>query len=182
MVGYPDTFDNMVKTAQAEPLLELYDLIEDPGEKNNIAGKHPEILESYRKAYEKWFEEVKATRQFEPGLIHIGSEYEITTHLCRYQDASYYNEDPSGWPVVIEKGGKYYISINRGLSKGQGSLHVKIDDRQMTRTLNEGENRAVFRLPEGKFQLNIWCQEEGDPPYLPRRVEDMIGDADITRK
>jgi len=181
MVGYPNTFnDEYLKPSLDNPILELYDLLEDPGEENNIAESHPEILKSLRIDYDKWFKDVKGTRQFIPGIIHIGSDFENPTHLCRYQDSAYYNEKPTGWPVFIEKSGKYEIAINRGASNGKGTLFVKIDKREISKPLKEGENKAVFDLPKGKFKLNIWVQEEGET-YILRSVEDTIGDVDIRR-
>ncbi|PHS01809.1 MAG: N-acetylgalactosamine 6-sulfate sulfatase [Blastopirellula sp.] len=46
-----------VKEKQAKPVtLELYDLLADPGETNNIAGKHPEIVASMLKQLIAWQE------------------------------------------------------------------------------------------------------------------------------
>lgn len=38
---------------------ELYDLYNDPGETENVAEKHPEIVEQMRKAYDQWWSEVR---------------------------------------------------------------------------------------------------------------------------
>jgi arylsulfatase A-like enzyme len=181
MVGYPGT-DNKWKLTPSldDPILELYDLIEDPAEKNNIADKHSEILESFKTAYDKWFEDVKNERQFEPGLIHIGSDKEPETYLCRYQDG-HYSEDqiPTGWPVVIEKAGQYEISVNRSSLNKKGSLVVKISNYpEIIKFLKKGEDAALFYLPKGKFKINIWCEDEGEV-YTPRSTEDLIGDVII---
>jgi arylsulfatase A-like enzyme len=182
MVGYPNSFnERYLQISLDNPYLELYDLQNDPGETSNIAEKQPEILRLLKIAYDRWFDDVKSTRQFAPGLIHIGSGFENPTHLCRYQDASYYNEEPTGWPVVVEEGGKYEIEINRATPEGKGSLFLKIDDEQVSVPLNEGETKAVFFLPKGKFKLNVWFQEEGLLFHKPRSIEDPIGDVFIKR-
>jgi arylsulfatase A-like enzyme len=182
MVGYPNTFnERYLQISLLNPYLELYDLQNDPGETSNIAEKQPETLRFLKMAYDRWFDDVKSTRNFEPGLIHIGSGFENPTHLCRYQDASYYNEEPTGWPVVVEEGGKYEIEINRAAPEGKGSLFLKIDDEQVSVPLNEGENKAVFFLPKGKFKLNIWFQEEGLLFHKPRSIEDPVGDVFVKR-
>lgn len=137
-------------------------------------------MKSFRKSYDTWFDNVRNTRHFTPGFIHIGSDYENPSHLSRYQDSAYYDGKPTGWPVYIEKSGKYEITINREPSTGTKKLCVKIDDILMSKTLKTGENRAIFQLPSGKFKLNIWIQEEGKS-YEPRGEEDTIGDIDIRR-
>lgn len=38
---------------------ELYDLYKDPGESEDVAEKHPEIVEQMRKAYDQWWSEVR---------------------------------------------------------------------------------------------------------------------------
>lgn len=37
---------------------ELYDLIADPGEETDLAGRHPEVVASLRETYDKWFDDV----------------------------------------------------------------------------------------------------------------------------
>jgi len=183
MAGYPGTDNDWdLKPSSDNPVLELYDLIEDPGEKNNIADKYPDILESFKIAYDKWYDEVRDERQFEPGLIHIGSDIEKETYLCRYQDGHYSEEQiPTGWPVVIEKSEQYEISINRSSLNKKGSLVLKIDNKPVVaKPLKDGENRALFNLPKGKFIINVWCEDEGEI-YKPRSSEDLIGDVVIKR-
>jgi hypothetical protein len=37
---------------------ELYDVKADPGEKNNVAAKHPEVVAELEAAYDRWWEQV----------------------------------------------------------------------------------------------------------------------------
>lgn len=182
MVGYPNSFnEENLQISTENPYLELYDLLNDPGEKYNIAEKQPAILRMLRIAYDRWFEDVKATRHFVPGWIHVGTEFENPVYLCRYQDAAYYNGEPFGWPVIVENSGKYEISINRASLKEKGSLFLKIDDEQVSQPLNEGKNKAIFFLPAGMFNLNIWFQREGQLFHQPISAENLIGDVIIRR-
>lgn len=181
MVGYPDTFnDRKLETSKDNPVLELYDLATDPGEQNNVAERYPEVLAELKTDYDAWFDDVRSSRQFTPGYIHLGSDAENPTYLCRYQDSTYIDQKPTGWPVYIERGGKYEFTINRGLSTEAGRIYVKINDKTMSRPLSRGQNRAIFPLVAGKAKLNVWVQEQAKP-YVPRSQEDTIGDVVVRR-
>ena len=106
-------FDTSFKPGQQKHQLELYDIENDPAERNNIASSKQDIVNDLRSQYEHWFGEMQNTRGFQPGLIHIDPSIENQTLLCRYQDANhdYYNSAPSGWPVRLERTGDYRISI-----------------------------------------------------------------------
>jgi arylsulfatase A len=179
MLGYTNSFeDRNLEVLRDKTGLELYDLSTDPGETNNIADQYPEELEKLKIAYDKWFDDVKNTRQFYPGVIFIGSEEEKSTYLNRYQDASYIDKKPTGWPVKIIRQGEYEISINRGESLGKGKLCIQYDSVYVEKPLQEGENLAIFTLPEAEVKLSVWVEEDGKK-YVPRPEEDLIGDVRI---
>ena len=181
MVGYPGTFaQRKLKTSMEHPVLELYDLAVDPGEKNDVAKQQPEILAKLRQAYDKWFDDVKSTRQFTPGYIHIGSDAENPTYLSRYQDSAYIDQKPTGWLVNIERSGKYEFTINRGGSIKRGHMYVKLNNKKTSQPLKQGENKAIFSLDRCQTKLNVWIQEEGEL-YVPRPTEDTIGDVIVRR-
>ncbi len=179
LIGYPNTFEErQLVTSTENPVLELYNIIDDPAETINLAERYPEVLEELKTEYNKWFDDVKSTRQFSPGVIHLGSDAENPAYLCRYQDATYINQKPTGWPVFIERQGNYEFTINRGGSLGKGELCVQLDSTYATQFLKQGENQAIFQLPEGKVHLNVWVNEEGES-FVPRPDEDKIGDVII---
>jgi arylsulfatase A-like enzyme len=176
MVGYPDTFnDRKLETSRDNPVLELYDLVTDPGENNNVAARYPEVLAKLRNAYDAWFDDVRSTRQFTPGYIHLGSDAENPTYLCRYQDGAYIDQQPTGWPVYIERSGKYEFTITRGPVAEAGRIYVRINDKTMSKPLDQGQTQATFPLPAGKVKLNVWVQDQAKP-YVSRSQEDTIGD------
>lgn len=182
LIGYPNTLEDIQLVISIDkPVLELYDIPADPNETNNLAEKYPEVVERLRKAYDQWFDDVKNSRQFNTGVIHIGSDKEDSTYLSRYQDATYIDNTPGGWPVFIERRGRYEVKINRGESSGEGQLCIQYDSVIITRPLNKGENQATVDLPEGETNLNIWVKEKGKE-YVPRPDEDLVGDVLISRK
>jgi len=70
-----------------------------PRRKKQCCQRYPEILAELKTAYDAWFDDVKSSRQFAPGYIHLGSDAENPAYLCRYQDSAYINQKPTGWPV-----------------------------------------------------------------------------------
>jgi arylsulfatase A-like enzyme len=181
LIGYPNTFeDRDLITSRHNPVLELYDISSDPGETTNLADRHPEILKNLRAAYDNWFDDVKSTRQFSPGLIHVGSDAENPVYLCRYQDATYIDKKPAGWPLFIERPGNYEVTVNRGESLEEGKLIIQFDSTYVVQALSQGENQAVVSFPEGRVNFNAWVKE-GGKDYIPRPDEDKIGDVLIRR-
>ena len=47
---------------------ELYNIQQDPGEKQNLAAKHPEMVKSFVQEYEAWFDDVTAEMQRDGGM------------------------------------------------------------------------------------------------------------------
>jgi len=178
MVGYPGTFSQENLDTSGEPVLELYDLSADPGEATDLAGTQPQALARLRSGYEAWFEDVKATRQFTPGVIHVGSVSENPVLLCRYQDGSYRDGIPHGWSVEIERSGRYRFTINRGEFSGAGRLYVSWNGRQSSRPLAAGENSAVFALERGKGVIDVWSVEDGKERVI-FSDNSTIGDAQV---
>ncbi len=162
-----------------EPAFELYDIVADPGETSDIAADHPETVAAMREAYDDWFEDVRSTRDFGPGIIHVGSPHENPIHLCRYQDSSYVGGIPRGWPVTVERGGRYRIAINRIGHMNAGQLHVEFNGAHSSRRLAKGVHQAVFDLPAGSGVLEVWLEldEGGRVTWTDNHT---LGDLDIT--
>jgi arylsulfatase A-like enzyme len=68
---------------EGEPQFELYDLENDPGESTNLAAQHPEIVASLQQAYDRWFDDVSATRpnNYDPPRIVLDAAHESPTVL-----------------------------------------------------------------------------------------------------
>ncbi|MDA2924535.1 arylsulfatase, partial [Acidobacteria bacterium AH-259-L09] len=180
MIANPGTFSQENLDTAGEPVLELYDLLADPGEKNDLAARHPDILAKLQAAYDAWFNDVKITRGFTPGLIRLGTDAENPARLCRYQDANYKDGRPHGWTLEVVQPAQYEISIDRGKYTGKGRMYVRWLHKSMSQPLDAGENTAVFELPAGKGILDVWFQEDGKDrvTFSDNRT---IGDLDVRR-
>ncbi len=101
---------------------ELYDLKTDPGQKTDLADKHPEIARKLLDHYETWWKGVEpGTNDFEP--ISIGADQENPVTLSSADWARIYCDNMgdlrSGrqangpWHVRVEKDGDYEIALRR---------------------------------------------------------------------
>ncbi len=81
----------------------LYDMANDPEQKENVASEHPDLLQQLKNAYEQWYQEV-TKKGFDPIPIPIGHEehpevvmpgHEAFLHPEKNQGIRY--DGPSGW-------------------------------------------------------------------------------------
>jgi arylsulfatase A-like enzyme len=181
LVGYPGTFNQHdFAPSASQPVLELYDLATDPSEQNDLAASKAPVLAELRARYDGWFESVKRERNFEPGIVRIGSRHENPSHLCVWQDANWTGEKPEGWSVHIERGGRYELTVKRGQFTGPGRLVAVWQGKTMAQPVSETESGAVFPLSAGKGILDVWLEVEGRGRIAPQG-HDLAGDVVIRR-
>lgn len=167
LVGYPGTFGEENLMRDAEPVLELYDLTSDPGETKNLISKEPVVANKLRKEYERWFADVKQSRNFQPGVIVVNSQKENPTTLCRYQDGAFFQGASQGWMIEVETPGVYEVEINRGTDSKSGKLSVNWQGNESHEFLQGDENSARFELKAGTGMLDIWFQGQGTDRVYP---------------
>ena len=103
---------------------ELYDIKADPGQKNDIAPQHADVMAKMRAHYERWWARVEpGLREYQP--ISIGSDKENPTRLSCSDWIKVYCDNgghvrngeggPQGslWVVFIEQDGNYEITLRR---------------------------------------------------------------------
>jgi hypothetical protein len=104
--------------------LELFDVIQDPGQRQDVAARHPGVFQRLRKFHEQWYAEMQPTMV--PTAITIGSDEENPTDLT--------SEDwimPTGstvwshghvlkrpmlngpWAIQIDRDGTYRFTLSR---------------------------------------------------------------------
>jgi arylsulfatase A-like enzyme len=101
---------------------ELYDIKADPGQRNDILERHPEVVKKLRAAYEKWWADV-SERFDEYCEIVIGSEKQNPTCLMSHdihgQVVWNHEQVREGqradgfWAVEVEADGTYEFSLRR---------------------------------------------------------------------
>ena len=112
---------------------ELYDVASDPGQKNNIAEKHPEIVAEMRQFYDEWWAELEPTfaqtteiylRHPERPVVSLTAHdwiqkiYPPWHHgSIREADRKHTNSEKlkhlGYWAVKIFHDGKYWVSLRR---------------------------------------------------------------------
>ena len=163
LVGFPGTFSNE-DLATDHPRLELYDVIADCSETTDLASQRPDILKSLRNSYDDWFDDVRKSRNFEPGVIHIGNVSENPVHLCRYQDGNYRAGKPHGWKVQIERSGTYRVSLKRTATTGR--INVRWKGQFVSGTVSTKSDSPSFTLSAGKGILDVWFVAEGQQRHV----------------
>jgi len=102
---------------------ELYDIIADPGQRDDVSKLHPEIVSELRKHYEEWWATVSATYDDACPIV-IGSEYEkisrLTSHdwhgkQCAWNQGQIREglECNGYWIIEIAEYGEYEFELRR---------------------------------------------------------------------
>jgi len=120
---------------------ELYDMPADPGQKTNVADKHPEVVTRLRKAYEAWWADVsKRFGEYVP--VIIGSPKENPTRLTCHDWHSpgslrcWNQRQITGggglangfWAVDVARAGTYEMTLTRWPVQAKRKLREKFLD------------------------------------------------------
>jgi len=166
---------------------QLYDIQADPGQQNNVADKHPDVVEQLHKAYEKWWAEVSKGFD-EYSRIILGSEAANPTRLTGFDwvcDKSPWNQTAirrgvlvnSFWAVEVARDGMYEFSlrrwpeeinapITRAVERGHPiaatSARLTIGEVDLAQPIPDGAVDVTFRVPlkRGKAKLQTWLIDE----------------------
>ena len=82
------------KTRPRQGNNKLYDITQDPSQKNNIANSHPKVVKKLRDAYNKWWNDLNLDSiKVSDFTVIVGSKYEnpstLTSHDLRGFKAGY---------------------------------------------------------------------------------------------
>ncbi|MHC4388944.1 MAG: arylsulfatase [Planctomycetota bacterium] len=167
---------------------ELYDMTADPGQKNNVADRHPELVASLRDEYEDWWTDT-SKRFHEYCDIIIGADEENPSMLTSHDWHSHgpWNQtqvlkgqkENSFWAVEVALDGEYEIALRRwpqqvnapitaAIPKGEAiritKARLKIADVDQTQPVLENATAVKFkvRLKAGKTRLQTWFIDQDD--------------------
>jgi arylsulfatase A-like enzyme len=159
-----------------EPRFELYDLLEDPFEQQNIADSQPDIVKRLRGEYEAWFTDVSTSRpdMDEPPPIHIGAKQAPTVVLTRQDwrrigaSGSWGGRSMGEWVIKVVRPGPYTVHVH-GLKNspatsayleiGSAGIRGKVTGRTCTFTdveLPVGEGRLRASLKDARGEVGAY--------------------------
>ncbi len=144
--------------------LELYDVINDPSERINLAQRQPEIVEKLLFQYEEWFDEVTEERSAK-GIqrIFLGSTSQPLVTLSRFDwgGPRVISENELGhWRVQTESG-RYQVTLDLPELEDDGFAHLKYHDLHVRLPVQKGQERVVFStvdLPKGQGNFHAYIK------------------------
>ncbi|WP_158968008.1 arylsulfatase [Paraglaciecola sp. L3A3] len=119
---------------------ELYDMEQDPGQENDVAAQHPEVVSRLTKFYDNWWTELEPTFG-EPTAIYLGADeanpVNLTSHdwlgdnkavpwnqkFIRQQQAEDDGVHKGYWWVNIINSGQYKIELRRWPEEADTAIH-----------------------------------------------------------
>ena len=155
---------------------ELFDVQADPGQKDDLAAKHPEVVRQLRAAYEDWWKGLSVV--FDKRVhIGIGSEHESPTqlhphdwHVTSQNMSSWHQGHVSSghlgngfWAVEVIRPGTYEFELRRWPKHLDQPIEatgarLKIGEVDLDQPVSADATKTTFqvKLPAGKTRLQTW--------------------------
>jgi len=158
---------------------ELYDMTKDPGQKQDVASQHANVVADLRRHYDAWWTSI--SRRFDEYCeIAIGSDKENPVQLCcqdwhgeiapSAQESIRQAVKANGfWTLDVVRAGQYEITLRQQPAEAkfpiQGTTaRLKIGDVERTRALAKDAVSVSFplELKPGKTRLQTWFADQSD--------------------
>jgi arylsulfatase A-like enzyme len=155
--------------------VELYDMTVDPGQQNDMARQHSDVVQTLRADYENWWASLESALQQTVRYTLGGAENPSTLashdwlmpdtasaawHQSQIEQGELIN---GAWAVNVEQAGTFEISLyrwapslNKAMNRTAARLVIGGIDESLS--LNADATCAVFRvqLPPGQTMLHTW--------------------------
>jgi len=145
---------------------ELFDMIADPFELNDVAAQKPEIVAQLKAEHEAWHAEMKATRNFSKPAIVLNSAMEnpvvLTKQDWRGPRASWGADGLGYWDIDVQTPGDFKITLN--FPPRSGKAVVTFGGARGEAVLQEGPTSCVIPLTgvaKGVTRLEAWIEQDG---------------------
>lgn len=184
--GEARPFPAAVRTQRYRLVLEsdkpqLYDMLADPGQKNDVAAEHADVVKKLRTAYDEWFKDV--TRGLERLPIPVGHAEaplvelpapEATLHgKMRYKGGSGWandwitgwesSDDHADWDLDCVKAGRYEVRLLYTCPEADvGSrIRVEVGGQSVEGVVNKAHDPQPLpspdRVPRGEVFEKVWA-------------------------
>ena len=156
---------------------ELFNLVDDPFEKNDGAAQYPQIAEQLKRAYDAWFADVTAARDYRvPSRIVLGAPEENPSVLTRQDwrgpEAGWTPRSSGYWEVQIARAGHYSVTVHFPALERSGRIHLRLAQTSMEQATASGATTMTFEelsWPPGPARLETWLETDGTvfgPSYV----------------
>jgi len=149
--------------AFGKPRFELYEIANDPFEKNDVAGQYPEVVGKLKADYEKWFDGLWKERDFQPLRINVGTKFEnpVTISNDNLRDGVLPVEERY-YALDIKEAGNYHITCRLSdVYYEEFDATVKLCGLTLEKEILIVETKCRFDnvfLPAGKTDLRAWYE------------------------
>lgn len=167
----PRLYENCAVRSQRYKLVngkELYDLVADPGEVNDVSAGHPVTVNRMRSAYEECMKDVSSPRGYAPPRIHLGTKHENPTILTRQDLRGPHAEwSPTGlgyWEVKVERSADFEIKLQFDLLPNSAEIHFSLGEASFNKNLAKGADSCIIEsihLKSGNGRLEAWVEMDG---------------------
>jgi hypothetical protein len=150
-----------------EPQWALYDMQADPGERNNLISEQSAFAEQMKAAYDRWFDDVSATRGYPAPRIVAGTDHERLTTLTRQDwrgpEAGWRDEGNGYWDVDFEPG-EYDVSLRMPKLSKPANAKLQIGEISLAQPVPAGAESVSFanvRIQKGRLRVQSTI-DQGD--------------------
>jgi len=166
----------------------LYDMTADPGQKQDVAAEHPEVVRQLAAFYEKWWQDVSA-RHGEYCRIVLGADQENPAALTAHD---WHEGSPpwsqghirSGskangfWAVEVARDGEYEIELRRWPKEaGEKPINEGPGVKATTARLTIGEVDQTVPVPADAVGVTFRVELKAGPARLQSWLADEKGDS-----
>lgn len=170
---------------EGEPKIELYNLIQDPRQENELSEQRPKVLKALTKAYDQWFDDVSSTRpnNYAPPRIIIGTKHEPMTTLTRqdwrHESGQPWGRDSNGhWLLNSPNPNAFEVELLLREPAQAGTALITAGEARLTLEMKEGKLRGhstMMHFPSGdlrfKVEIDVNGKKRGPHQVILRRVK-----------
>ncbi|MCB0686505.1 MAG: sulfatase-like hydrolase/transferase, partial [Saprospiraceae bacterium] len=159
---------------------ELYNIINDPFEQNNMIHSLPEEAEKLKEKLDAWINDVVRNIKADPVIV-IGDHHENPTLLNRNdakgQPGIWAQDEIYGyWDIEVATSGyynfKYYFLHNLS---GEGAIRLNLKPMEYTKQITSDTTKEItlrdIYIPAGRYRLETWYQPKNSVFILPFNIE-----------
>ncbi|MFC2129145.1 arylsulfatase [Bacteroidota bacterium] len=161
----------------------LYNMISDPGQKNNIAKLEPEMTASLADTTEKWYTEVVRDLPYQPGIpvgypeapeVHLPApEAELSGDVKFHAEKGWANDwlvdfqagdHQASWNLDVKQGGSYEVYLNCSAEPFDDDENIIVQANEhstvfsIDKRLEAPEVKSPDRVVRGEVKERVWPQ------------------------